>query len=76
MDFPGKIRMDPGWIIWKYFWLETLMVRCLVDQMDFCFGSQKNDVAPSSIWVRRVREYVGWVFGGLGGQQGAQRCRN
>ena len=52
------------------------MVRCLVDQMDFCFGSQKNDVAPSSIWVRRVREYVGWVFGGLGGQQGAQRCRN
>ena len=60
--------MDPGWVIWKYFWLYILngswlgdlkiflVGNCdgeaLGDQMDFWLGGQKKDVARSTIRVR------------------------
>ena len=55
MGFPGKIRMEPGWVIWKDFWSEIVMARCSGDQVEFWLGSQKKDVA----WLNRqvqVRE--------------------
>ena len=44
--------MGPGWVILKEFWLETVMVRCLGEQMEFWLGGQKKDVAWSTRWVR------------------------
>ena len=30
--------MDPGWVDWKVFWMETVMVRCSDDHIEFWFG--------------------------------------
>ena len=44
--------MDPGWVIWKRFKSEILMVRHSGDQIAFCSGGQKKDVTKSIGWVK------------------------
>ena len=52
--------MDPGWVIWNEFRLETVMVRCLNDQMEFLLGIQQKDVSWST------RPVQGKLMCGLG----------
>ena len=68
--------MDPGLVILKNFWLETVMAGCSVYPMDFWLSAQRKDVSQA---IRRVwgRVICGLgVFGGLGGKQAAQRRQN
>ena len=58
--FGWKFQMDSGWVIWKDFWLEYVMMRCSGDQMKFRLGGQQKDVALSTTQVR------GPVMCGLG----------
>ena len=44
--------MDPGWVIWKKFRFENVMVRCSGDQMEFWSGGQKKYIAWSNKLVR------------------------
>ena len=44
--------MDPGWVIWEEFWLETVMVRCPGDQVEFLLGGQQKGVTRSTRQVR------------------------
>ena len=39
-------------MICKEFWLETVVVRCSGDQLEFCLGGQKKDLGRSTIRVR------------------------
>ena len=52
--------MDPGLAVLKDFWLETVVVRCSCDHMDFWLGGQEKDTSRS---IRQVR---GRVMCGLG----------
>ena len=52
--------MNPGLVILKEFCLETVMMRCLDDRMDFWLGGQQKDASRS---IRRVR---GRLMCGLG----------
>ena len=47
-------------MIWKDFWLETVMVRFSGDQMEFWLGGQQKDIAQST------RPVWGGVMCGLG----------
>ena len=52
--------MDPVLVVLKEFWLETVMVRCSGDRMDFWLGGQQKDVS------RSIRQVWGRVMCGLG----------
>ena len=61
--------MDPGWVIWNEFWLETVMVRCSDNQIEFWLGSQIKDVSRYTRQVRgRVMCGLGVFVGFVGGR--------
>ena len=67
--------MEPGWVIWNYFWLEIVMVRRSVDQMDFGSGGQKLFLL--SLTARsRVSKCTDRGLDGIGGRQDARKCWN
>ena len=52
--------MNPSWVIWEKSCLETVIVSCSGDQIEFGLGGQKKDISRST---RRVR---GQLMCGLG----------
>ena len=64
--------MDPGWLIWKDFWLEIVMVSRSGDQMEVWLNGHKK---ISLDQMDGFGECADRVLCGISGRQAAQRCQ-